>query len=378
MNKEQAIELIDKYNEGKASAEEVRLVENWFARQSEITQQVPQDLDYLNIKQQMWLKIDPQINRPVKLNSNKRRLGFGIAAAAAVLIIAMAAVFFYLNPKDHVAVSLAKNDINPGKNKALLTLADGRKISLTDALNGEVAKQAGVLISKNEKGQLVYQASADVVGKGESEYNTIEAPKGGQWQVILPDGSKVFLNALSSLKYPVSFSKRERRVELNGEAYFEISHNKNLPFRVIAKGQTVEVLGTHFNIMAYNDEPILKTTLLTGSVRVATANESLILKPGEQSQLAGDKMKVVQDVDLEDVMAWKNGYFKFNESLAAVMAKVSRWYDVEISYETKPDPLFKYTGEISRDKNLSEILNMLEYTGNVHFKIEGRRVIVTK
>jgi len=378
MNKEQAIVLIDKYNEGKASAEEVRLVENWFARQSEITQQNPQDLDYLNIKQQMWLKIDPQINRPIKLNSNKRKLGFGIAAAAAVLIIAMAAVFFYLNPKDQVAVPLAKNDINPGKNKALLTLADGRKISLTDALNGEVAKQPGVLISKNEKGQLVYQASANAAGKGENEYNTIEAPKGGRWQVILPDGSKVFLNASSSLKYPVSFSKRERRVELNGEAYFEISHNKNLPFRVIAKGQTVEVLGTHFNIMAYNDEPTLKTTLLTGSVRVATAGESLILKPGEQSQLAGEKMKVVQDVDLEDVMAWKNGYFKFNESLAAVMAKVSRWYDVEISYETKPDPLFKYTGEISRDKNLSEILNMLEYTGNVHFKIEGRRVIVTK
>jgi len=378
MNKEQAIALIDKYNEGKASVEEVRLVENWFAQQSEITQQIPQDLDYLNIKQEMWLKIDQKIDRPVKLNASKRKLGFGIAAAAAVLLIAMTAVFFYLNQKDNVAVSLAKHDVNPGKNKALLTLADGRKISLSDALNGEVAKQAGVLISKNEKGQLIYQASGSEAGSGQHQYNTIEAPKGGQWQVILPDGSKVFLNALSSLKYPVSFSKRERRVELKGEAYFEISHNKNLPFRVIAQGQTVEVLGTHFNIMAYNDEPILKTTLLTGSVRVATASESLILKPGEQSQFSGDKMKVVQNADLEDVMAWKNGYFKFDENLADVMAKVSRWYDVEVNYQLQPDPVFKYKGEISRNKNLSEILNMLEYTGNVHFKIEGRRVIVTK
>ncbi|MBE9598563.1 FecR family protein [Pedobacter sp. MC2016-24] len=378
MNKEQAIALIDKYNEGKASVEEVRLVENWFAQQSEITQQIPQDLDYLNIKQEMWLKIDPQINHLVKLNPNKRKLGFGIAAAAAVLLIAMTAVFFYVSQKDNVAVSLAKNDVNPGKNKALLTLADGRKISLTDAMNGEVAKQAGVLISKNEKGQLIYQATGGVAGNGQNEFNTIEAPKGGQWQVILPDGSKVFLNALSSLKYPVSFSKRERRVELNGEAYFEISHNKNLPFRVIAKGQTVEVLGTHFNIMAYPDEAVIKTTLFTGSVRVASASESMILKPGEQSQLSGDKLKVVPDVDLEDVMAWKNGYFKFDENLADVMAKVSRWYDVEVNYQLQPDPVFKYKGEISRNKNLSEILNMLEYTGNVHFKIEGRRVIVTK
>jgi transmembrane sensor len=378
MNKEQAIALIDKYNEGKASVEEVRLVENWFARQSEITQQIPQDLDYLNIKQQMWLKIDPQINRPIKLNSNKRKIGFGIAAAAAVSLIAITAVFFYLNQKNSITVSLAKNDVNPGKNKAMLTLADGRKISLTDAMNGEVAEQAGVLISKNEKGQLIYQATGGEAGSGQNDYNTIEAPKGGQWQVILPDGSKVFLNALSSLKYPVSFSKRERRVELKGEAYFEISHNKNLPFRVATKGQTVEVLGTHFNIMAYQNDQAIKTTLLTGSVRVANASESLILKPGEQSQLIEDKMKVVQGVDLEDVMAWKNGYFKFDENLADVMAKVSRWYDVDVDYQLQPDPVFKYKGEISRNKNLSEILNMLEYTGNVHFKIEGRRVIVTK
>jgi transmembrane sensor len=378
MNREEALVLIEKYNEGQASMEEIRLVENWYVHQSEISQRAPRDIDYLNIKQQMWLKINPQIASPVRLQSNKRNWSLRIAAAAAILLISALALFFYLSPKNTPASALASQDIKPGANKALLTLADGRKISLTDAMNGEVAQQAGVRITKNSDGQLVYQAAVDAKSNAENEYNTIEAPKGGQWQVILPDGSKVFLNALSSLKYPVRFSKRERRVELNGEAYFEISHNKNLPFRVATKGQTVEVLGTHFNIMAYQNDQAVKTTLLTGSVRVANASESLILKPGEQSQLVQDKMKVVQGVDLEDVMAWKNGYFKFDENLADVMAKVSRWYDVEVDYQLQPDPVFKYKGEISRNKNLSEILNMLEYTGNVHFKIEGRRVIVTK
>ncbi|WP_342327565.1 FecR domain-containing protein [Pedobacter sp. FW305-3-2-15-E-R2A2] len=402
MNREQVIELIRKYNEGSASKEEIRLVENWFVKQSELRQREPEDVDYLDVKRQMWLNIDQQIDRPVlerRLDiapARRSRLRFRIVAAAAVFIIAITAVFFYSNYKDVNGPQIVENDINPGKNKAVLTLANGQKISLTDALNGELAQQAGVTISKTANGQLIYQAAPNSSGKNTAEYNTIEAPRGGQWQVILPDGSKVFLNASSSLKYPVSFATKERKVELKGEAYFEISHNKKSPFRVIAKGQTVEVLGTHFNIMSYDDEKTVKTTLLSGSVKVSsngsnvagvnavgikaakTAAEFLILKPGEQSQVSPGNMKLIHDVDLEDVLAWKNGYFKFNENLRSIMTKVSRWYDVEVVYETQPDPEFKFKGEISRDKNISELLNMLDYTGNVHFKIEGRRVIVKK
>lgn len=387
MNREQVIELIRKYNDGSASKEEIRLVENWFVKESELRQQKPEDIDYLDVKRQMWLNIDQKIDRPVVERSlainpaRKSMLRFRIVAAAAVLLIAMTAVFFYRNYKELAGPQVVKNDINPGKNKAVLTLSNGQKISLTDALNGQLAQQAGVTISKTANGQLIYQAAPNSSGKNITEYNTIEAPRGGQWQVILPDGSKVFLNASSSLKYPVSFVAKERKVELKGEAYFEISHNKKSPFRVIAKGQTVEVLGTHFNIMSYDDEKAVKTTLLSGSVKVfsnKSAAESLILKPGEQSQVSVGEMKLIRDVDLEDVLAWKNGYFKFNENLRSIMTKVARWYDVEVIYETQPDPEFKFKGEISRDKNISELLNMLDYTGNVHFKIEGRRVIVKK
>lgn len=394
MNNEQVIELISKYNEGIASKEEVRLVENWFVKQSEIRQREPEDLDYLDVKRQMWLNIDQQIDRPLTKRlspdtppSGKSVWRLSMAAAAAVLVIALTAILFYRNYNDVAGPQIVKNDINPGKNKAVLTLANGQKISLTDALNGKLAQQAGVTISKTANGQLVYQAAPNASGKNTAEYNTIEAPRGGQWQVILPDGSKVFLNASSSLKYPVVFAAKERKVELKGEAYFEISHNKKAPFRVRAKGQTVEVLGTHFNIMSYDDEKTVKTTLLSGSVKVSSnaknasgvnAAEFLVLKPGEQSQVSSGNMKLIQDVDLEDVLAWKNGYFKFNENLRSIMTKVSRWYDVEVVYETQPDPEFKFKGEISRDKNISELLNMLDYTGNVHFKIEGRRVIVKK
>lgn len=394
MNNEQVIELISKYNEGIASKEEVRLVENWFVKQSEIRQREPENLDYLDVKRQMWLNIDQQIDRPLTKRlspdtppSGKSVWRLSMAAAAAVLVIALTAILFYRNYNDVAGPQIVKNDINPGKNKAVLTLANGQKISLTDALNGKLAQQAGVTISKTANGQLVYQAAPNASGKNTAEYNTIEAPRGGQWQVILPDGSKVFLNASSSLKYPVVFAAKERKVELKGEAYFEISHNKKAPFRVRAKGQTVEVLGTHFNIMSYDDEKAVKTTLLSGSVKVSSnaknasgvnAAEFLVLKPGEQSQVSSGNMKLIQDVDLEDVLAWKNGYFKFNENLRSIMTKVSRWYDVEVVYETQPDPEFKFKGEISRDKNISELLNMLDYTGNVHFKIEGRRVIVKK
>jgi len=376
MNREESKELLKRYNEGNASTEEIRVVEHWFVQQSAIGQKEPRDVDYMAIKQQMWHHIAAGVS-PVK-KTHRLFSRFNIAAAAAILIVALVSIWVYLDHKNIATPQIVANDIKPGKNKAVLTLADGRKINLTDAGNDTVANEAGVLITKNTEGQLVYQVVGNTSKQETLQYNTIEAPSGGKWQVILPDGSKVFLNALSSLKYPLGFSKKERKVELNGEAYFEVFHDEKSPFKVLAKGQTVEVLGTHFNISAYADDKLVKTTLLTGSVKIAAGNNALILKPGEQSQVKSGHISLVEKVDLEDVMAWKNGYFKFDENLESIMVKVSRWYDVDIRYEIQPDPEFKYKGEISRDKNLSELLNMLEFTGNVHFKIEGRRVIIKK
>ncbi|PTR01111.1 FecR family protein [Mucilaginibacter yixingensis] len=302
------------------------------------------------------------------------------AAAAAVLIMAAGVALFYLRGENRVQnnVIAQKKEIKPGSNKAILTLANGKKIVLTDSVNGQIAVQAGIKISKTAQGQIIYELSDSGVGDNASApvFNTVEAPTGGQWEVVLPDRSKVWLNARSSLTYPTYFAGNERRVALKGEAYFEITHNETMPFRVTSKTQTVEVLGTHFNIMAYDNEQLMKTTLLQGSVRISDHGRTRILVPGEQAQVSDGALQVTSDVDIEDVVSWKNGYFKFNESLESIMRKVARWYDVDVVYANNTDPSVRFGGKISRYKNLASALKIMELTGNIHFKVEGRRVTV--
>lgn len=310
---------------------------------------------------------------------NKKSFAIAWMAAAAMLIIVAAAGLLYHQHNKHVNnnVIARKQEIKPGSNKAILTLANGQKVVLTDSTSGEIAMQAGIKITKTAKGQIIYELPAGIVTSNRPpEYNNIEAPTGGQWEVILPDRSKVWLNARSSLTYPTYFAGNERKVKLIGEAYFEIAHNKEMPFRVVSKTQTVQVLGTHFNIMAYEDEQIIKTTLLEGSVKISDGGRERILVPGEQAQVSNAALKVTSDVDLEDVISWKSGYFKFNESLESIMRKISRWYNVEIDYTGNIDPSQRFGGKISRYKNLASALKIMELTGNVHFKIQGRRVIV--
>ncbi|MEN0053344.1 MAG: FecR family protein [Mucilaginibacter sp.] len=299
-------------------------------------------------------------------------------AAAVLLLLAGAALMYnrIAKPVQNNAM-VQKSDIKPGSNRAVLTLANGHKIMLTDSADGEIATQSGVKINKKAQGQIVYELPAGTAsGNSVPEYNTIEAPTGGQWEVILPDKSKVWLNARSSLTYPTFFAGNERKVKLNGEAYFEIAHNKKMPFRVMSKTQTVEVLGTHFDIMAYDDEQVMKTTLMEGSVKISDGDRARILVPGEQAQVSNADLKVISDVDLEDMISWKNGYFKFNESLESIMRKVARWYDVEVSYAGNVDPSQRFGGKISRYKNLGSALKIMELTGSIHFKVEGRRVTV--
>lgn len=305
------------------------------------------------------------------------------AAAASIVIVAALGLYLYTNGpanKQKQFIS-STSHIETGGNKAYLTLANGKRIILTDSKNGTLAAQNGVQITKTDDGQLVYT----VVGNKSSstnDYNTIETPRGGQYQIRLPDGTNVWLNAASSLKYPSIFEGKERKVELKGEAYFEVSKNKKMPFRVITSTQTIEVLGTHFNVKGYLEEADTKTTLLEGSVKVLSTHSTngVVIKPGEQAQAKNDGVDQINIVnaDIEEVMAWKNNYFRFNsENIQSVMRKISRWYDVDVEYDGAISNE-EFNGTISRTKNIAQVLRMLEDTKGVHFKIEGRRIVVMK
>lgn len=307
------------------------------------------------------------------------KLLYRLSAAAAVLFIIAFGTWHYVHkegsPKVEIGEKRFKDDVAPGGNRALLTLADGTQLSLTDATDGELAQEAGVVITKTEDGQLAYTViHSDRKNNEIPQFNSIETPRGGQYQINLPDGSRVWLNAASSLRYPTTFTGKERRVELRGEAYFEVAENMHMPFRVASNNQVVEVLGTHFNINAYPDEGAIKTTLLEGSVNVQIGSHSAVLKPGQQALV--EKSIQVRDVDLEEAVAWKNGRTQFsNASIQNIMRMLSRWYDVEVDYKGEMIQT-GFGGSVSRSKNISEILKLLELTGDVHFQIEGRRVTV--
>jgi len=305
------------------------------------------------------------------------------SVAAAVLVFFSAALLFFTNKTEPLRET-AKQDtqpIVPGSNKAMLTLADGSKVVLDESGTGKIADQGSMQIVKTGNGKLVYDAvkSSSSPDSDRMEYNVIETPKGGQYQVKLPDGTDVWLNASSTLKYPVVFKGKERKVEMNGEAYFEVAKNKKLPFRVISGRQTVEVLGTHFNINNYKDESSQKTTLLEGCVRVSVLKNMSILKPGQQASIEKTETAIaVSAVNIEEVVAWKNGDFRFrSEGIESIMRKLSRWYDVNVEFKGSISDE-KFNGTISRAKNINQVLEMLEETNAVHFKIEGRRLIVMK
>ncbi len=332
--------------------------------------------DFSRIQSRMFEQINYHIDRKPILH----KLGiYRITAAAAILLALSAGLFFYINkaPSLNNIVVLKGPDVTPGKNSARLTLANGRAIILSGSISGRLAKESGVSISKTADGQLLYEV-IDHPGKASvSAYNTLTTVKGEQYQVRLPDGSTVWLNAASSLKYPVSFaSVKQRRVELDGEAYFEVAKDKKHPFIVSSKGQQIEVLGTHFNINSYADEVSTKTTLLEGSVQI---NGRVLIKPGEQATGAGDQIEVSK-ADTEAATDWKNGDFIFNKNddFKSAMRKIARWYDVDIIYESSAYTGMELRGWLSRKNTLSVVLQRIESTGKVHFKIEGRRVTVTK
>jgi ferric-dicitrate binding protein FerR (iron transport regulator) len=300
-------------------------------------------------------------------------------AAAAVIIIFASAAIFLLNRKDNNIPAtndnkLLANDMAPGGNKAVLTLANGSRITLDSAANGELAVQGKSKVVKLANGRLLYSVSNGDTAT--TMYNTMSTPRGGQYQLQLPDGTQVWLNAASSITYPTAFTGNERKVTITGEAYFEVVHNPGKPFHVQVNEMDVRVLGTHFNINAYRDESSINTTLLEGSVKISTKYE-VVIRPGQQARVSrgGQTIDVVDHTDTDQAVAWKNGLFNFYQSdLQAVMRQLSRWYDVEIKYEGNIQPR-RFWGKIQRDLNLSEVLEILKET-QVHFKLEGKTIIV--
>lgn len=308
--------------------------------------------------------------------------------AAAALVLATAGVGYYLSlspqPAD-TAVEVAVADIAPGADKATLTLSNGHTISLDEAPVGILVDEPGFEVKKSENGMLIYAASNGAgQAAGGIPSHTVSTPKGGKYQVVLPDGSRVWLNAASSLRYPARFSDAERIVELTGEAYFEInkvqSENGRIPFRVLTGGQVVDVLGTHFNINSYSDEETSKTTLLEGSIQVSKAGQrtTLILEPGQQCVPApGGGFRVIKGVDVQEAIAWKDNQFVFNGlTIQSTMRQLCRWYDVEVMYEGRI-PNEHLTGYVSRDVPLSRALQMLERISDLKFRVNGRVVTVS-
>ncbi|TZF81522.1 FecR family protein [Pedobacter sp. BS3] len=413
LKKEQFFEILDKFQAGNATEEEKRFLNayyNAFDQKDSYTSKLD-STEKSRLQNELYQLIEDRIALNTKAQTKVIRvLPNWARVAAAILVVSLIGVVYYITRQDNTE-KYTRLQIKPGGNKAILTLSNGKKISLTDAANGQLAEQTGVKISKAADGQLVYTANREAPvplseripleekAGGEVAFNTIETPRGGQYQVVLPDGTKVWLNAASSLIYPTTFTGNERRVTLTGEGYFEVakvllnsqksgaanalSKGKSrgegrLPFIVITKGQQVEVLGTHFNINAYGDKQAIKTTLLEGSVRILALQTgySRIIRPNQEAVFTGGNIKVA-DVDAEDAIAWKNGYFQFSgKTLDEAMQEVARWYDVEVVYKNEHLRERPLAGTISKYRNISTVLKTMELAGALHFSIENGKVIL--
>lgn len=316
----------------------------------------------------------PRENREIKIV----RIGWLRYAAAAVLFLIGLGIWWKLtsDPATKIAHTAQPKteDVKPGGAKALLTLSDGSAIELASAKSGFLTRQGAAEVSKSQDGVLVYHAKSNNVTTKIS-INTLSTPKGGQYEMLLPDGSKVWLNASSSIRFPSTFPVSERKVEITGEAYFEVAKDKNRPFSVKFNKSEVQVLGTSFNIMAYPEEGPSKTTLVEGSVFIRHIDQNTKLKPGQQAAVLSTGKIKTQYIALDEAVAWKNGMFYFKDAgIEEVMRQLSRWYDVEVSYSGKI-PVRQFTGRISRNVNLSEVSGMLRYAG-VNCRIEGSKMII--
>jgi ferric-dicitrate binding protein FerR (iron transport regulator) len=391
MDKHSFFSILDKYQDGTASPAEISLIEEYYRRLEKAGTTELSAEEEAALKDAMYKQIAAKVSSAKATIIPIKRKNYSLVAAAAVLVTLVGAgSYFWLlknpatPPTQAGTVKTKPQDLPPGRDAATLTLADGQTIIL-DSANGTISKQGAATVINNN-GRVSYANTGNET-RPAVVYNKVSTARGNQYQLVLADGSKVWLNSASSLRFPTSFTGDRREVELDGEGYFEIAKNAAKPFHVKTSTQDIEVLGTHFNVNAYNDETAVKTTLLEGKVKVrqwsmvngqlATGNGTF-LQPGEQAVLIGNSpFRIDHSPDIDQVMAWKNGWFEFDDTdIKTIMRQISRWYDVDIVYETKTDNE-KYGGRISRNLNLSNILKMLENYG-VHFKLERKTLTVIK
>lgn len=394
MDKKDLQEILNHYVNGTATPEEKRFLEAYYdhfeQRPDPVHPEVEQALS--QYREEVLINLHHQINPAQESVPYPARVirstWFRYVAAACILLFVttVGAYLWTANRQQPVVLDkeqkAKQNDLYPGGQKAMLTLADGNTIVLDYENNGTLTRQGNASVVKLAHGQLSYKSETNLAAP--TVFNTLSTPKGGQYQLTLPEGTRVWLNASSSITFPTVFAGHERPVSITGEVYFEVAKDPARPFKVSVGDMKVEVLGTHFNINAYPDESTMKTTLLEGSVRVSRSLETAILKPGQQSQLAikaatvqqQQSIQVINNTDLEQVIAWKNGYFQFHETdLRTVMRQLARWYDVEVVYEGNV-PNDNFDGELPMDANALQVLRALEKT-QVHFRIEGKKIIVT-
>ncbi len=391
MDKHSFFSILDKYQDGTASSAEKALIEEYYRRLEKAGTTELSEEEEAALKDAMYKQIAAKVSSAKATIIPIKRKNYSLVAAAAVLVTLVGAgSYFWLlkkpatPPTQDGVVKAKPQDLPPGRDAATLTLADGQTIIL-DSANGTISKQGAATVINNN-GRVSYANTGNET-RPAVVYNKVSTARGNQYQLVLADGSKVWLNSASSLRFPTSFTGDRREVELDGEGYFEIAKNAAKPFHVKTSTQDIEVLGTHFNVNAYSDEEAIKTTLLEGKVKVrqwskingqlATGNGTF-LQPGEQAVLIGTSpFRIEHSPDLDQVMAWKNGWFEFDDTdIKTIMRQVSRWYDVDIKYETKTDNE-KYGGRISRNLNLSNILKMLENYG-LHFRLERKTLTVIK
>ena len=395
MNPDQIRKLAQKYLQGTATEEEAKLLHEWFdTTNAGETEMVVTDnpVTAEQFGSEMLAELKSKIAGNKTLPVVKKRIKWMRAAAAAIIILMLGAgtYFLFIKQKQKQITKIEtqqrglKNDVAPGGNKAILTLANGKQIILDSAANGTLTQQGNTKVIKLDSGQLAYQATGPESLEGsknwlaEVGYNMISTPRGGQYQIVLADGSKVWLNAASSLKFPALFVGKVRNVELTGEGYFEVAKNEKMPFHVKVNDMQVEVLGTHFNVKAYGDEDIIKTTLLEGSVKVSKGSNSKMIKPLEQAiAMNNGQLTITNNVDVDEVMAWKNGLFNFNHAdIKEIMRQAARWYDVDVVYEGNISNE-KYIGKVARNTNLSEMMKILGLNG-VKYRIEGKKITVVQ
>lgn len=377
MTEHEAKQLIDKYLEGKATPDERKLLESWYNQLSQ-GQSLSDKEDFEHLSEELWQKTLVA----AKLRSPERKIFRywpGAAVAACISIFILAGIHLTTGHKQARLTrvdphTLPSREILPGSNKAILILAGGKQISLTEEKKGQIAKERNATVNKTAGGQITYITS----GNGSSPVlNTLVTPRGGQYTVVLADGTKVTLNAASSLVYPVQFNGASREVELTGEGYFEVAHDPKKPFRVKSNGQTIEVLGTHFNVNCYNNEPYIKTTLLEGSIKLTSGNSEVVLKPGQQSRFDPHKKVPIrtEDVNTDEAVAWKNGLFQFKaSSIEEVMREAERWYNVDVNYIGN-EPGIRISGSMSRKVSFSGFVKLLAFEG-VKFSIKDHQVTI--